>query len=195
MNDAQATFQSTLTPMSFYSDAHPYFEPMHFCSRVSDMYVNIQRAKTNRQFFSVRDYFTTELFAKLNKQLNDLAKTGRRECVENISVLSVKPMGWKKEGGSEVVYLQLTVRIVNYIIAESTGMVVQGSKTDERTNTYEWEMLHLDNPSEKRLNNMMFCPQCSAPWKQKGAKRCEYCGHVVQLTDDIWQIRSIKRLS
>ncbi|MGN0538042.1 MAG: TIM44-like domain-containing protein [Acutalibacteraceae bacterium] len=189
-----STVQNILKPMSEYNEVHPYFEMNSFCKNVSEMYINIQHAKTNRQLYSVHSYFTDELFAKLNQQINDLTRMGRTEYVENITVMSVKPLGWKKVGSDEILTVQLIIRIVNYIVQDGTERIISGSKTEPYIMTYEWDMVCVGHQAENELIRITNCPRCNAPWTL-GQRKCEYCNGTIELPDDVWVIQNIKCVS
>lgn len=188
------TVQNTLQPMSSYNEIHPCFEVTPFCSRISEMYVNIQHAKSTRQLYSVQNYFTHELFTKLNQQIDNLTQMGRTEYVDHITVMSVKPLGWKNISNEEIVTVQLITRIINYITQDGTEKVISGNKTDLYIMTYEWDMVCVGHQAENELIRITSCPRCGAPWTL-GQRKCEYCGSAIELPDDIWEIQDIRCVS
>lgn len=187
------------SPMSAYKELDPNFDMGAFCNQASNLYVQMQNAWTKKDFTPMRPYFTDMLYSQLERQLSELIDAGQTNYVEQISVLSVEALGWRQDGGNDIITLRLKTRIIDYTTNDRTGKLVSGSKTIERFMTYEWDMSRPSGKTTKAADEGVSsanCPHCGAPISINASAKCVYCGSVIS-TDEghTWAISAMRGIS
>lgn len=125
-------FTTGLRPMSEYASLDPAFDQQAFAEKLSNLYVKMQNAWTDKDIEPLRPYFTDAIFAQMERQLNAYKVKGYTNYVERIAVLSVKTRGVKQSGGEDHIYVELQTRIVDYTLEDAIGNLVSGNKAREK---------------------------------------------------------------
>ncbi|MBR6917147.1 MAG: TIM44-like domain-containing protein, partial [Clostridia bacterium] len=194
----EATPASSLCSIEELSSIDPDFSAESMKEWISNAYVRMQNAWQAKDLSSVESLFSGAYFAQMETQLdNNYIKAGRTNIIENIAVLGVELVGWRKEADVTVLIAQVSTRISDYTVDDETGDVIKGDPSKEKFMKYEWSLSRSaasktecgDGVSAKN------CPNCGAPLNINKSSVCEYCGSVVKSSRHDWVINSIKGLA
>ena len=191
------TPQDMLRPMSEYPLLDPNFDGADLAEKISNLYVQMQNAWTDKDIAPVRPYFTDALYQQMERQVSMLAKTGRTNYVERIAVLGVTLRGFMQKNGEDHIIVELRTRIVDYTMDDNTGKLISGSQTAEKFMTYEWEISRASGIVTTKGDNMQHvsCPNCGAPLDINATAKCPYCDSIVTLEEHNWAICAIRGIS
>lgn len=194
---AQHTPQSKLTAMSDYTSIDPAFNADALRERLSNLYVQMQNAWTEKDISSLRPYFTDSLYNQYARQVEMLKSSGRTNYVERIAVLGTDLRGYFQQDKYDHIIVEMRTRIVDYTVDDATGKLLSGSKTSEKFMTYEWDISRKTGvttmaPDAIRTVN---CPNCGAPLSINTTTVCPYCDSVVTVDQEDWAIVEIKGIS
>lgn len=194
---AQATAQSALKPMAEYQAVDPNFSESELTEKISNLYVQMQNACTDRDITSLRPYFTDTLFAQFDRQIDALKAQKRINYIERISVLGVTLRGWQSDENDDRIVATVRTRITDYTVDEETNEVVSGSRDQEKFMTYEYILTRTRGRTTQKGEEMtaVNCPNCGAPLEIAHSAKCPYCDTLIELEDHDWVVSSIKGLA
>ena len=193
---ATPTAASALRPISEYRAIDPAFDVAAMQEELSNLYVRMQNAWTDRDIEPLRPYFTDAFFTQMERQLNQMKKQGVTNYVERIAVLAVDMKGFKQQNGEDHIIAVLHTRIVDYTLNDKTGKLVSGDRKKEKFMTYEWDLSRTTGKVslERSGTEKIICPSCGAPLDINVSARCPYCDSVVNRSDHDWALCAIKGL-
>ncbi len=178
-----------------YMELDPYFNSEALCERAANLYVQMQNSWTAKDIEALRPYFTDAFFTQMERSLQELIRRGETNVVERIAVLKVRPRGFRRSAGEDIITLRLKTRITDYTVNDSTQQVVSGSREKEKLMTYEWD---LQRPAGKKTaadsgeTKRITCPACGAALDENVGVCCPYCGSVIQQKEQDWIIGAIR---
>ncbi|MFH1596019.1 MAG: Tim44 domain-containing protein [Pseudomonadota bacterium] len=108
----------------------PYFEEATFQDLGMDVFFKIQGAWANRDLSSVRSLLTDEMFRILQADADRLKAEKKINRLENIAVRSVDITEAWQESGADFITARVYANLLDYNVDETTGQVVEGSKTE-----------------------------------------------------------------
>jgi predicted lipid-binding transport protein (Tim44 family) len=108
----------------------PAFDQASFQDMVMDTFFKIQGAWTNRDMSSVKSLLTEEMFRIFQQEADQLKAQKMINRLENIAVRSVDITEAWQESGSDFISARVYANLLDYNVDETTGQVVEGSKTD-----------------------------------------------------------------
>lgn len=195
---ATPTDQSTLRPVQDYLQIDPDFSAAEFQEKLSNLYVQFQNAWQAKDLEPLRPYIADAFYAQCDRQLeNNYRKPRLTNRIERISVLGVELMGWKQQGGKDVMVAQLRTRIVDYVVSDESGKVVRGSNTAEKFMHYEWVLERTTGVTTAASTGttVNYCPNCGAPIDLNHSAKCPYCDSILTTDTFDWAVTNIKGLS
>ncbi|WP_295073193.1 zinc-ribbon domain-containing transport protein [Ruminococcus sp.] len=180
-----------------YLDIDPDFSISDFIEKVSNLYVRFQNEWQNKNIEPLRPYMTSAMFAQMDRQLDKYRQNNQTNHVERIAVLNTELLGWRQEGGLDVIVIQLDTRIVDYVTDDNTGAIVRGDNTHEKFMTYEWTLVRTTGvtTSKSTGTTSQTCPYCGAHIDINQNTVCEYCGSVLTTDTFDWAVSNIKGIS
>ena len=95
-----------------------------------DYFFKIQGAWTGRDVTSVRNLLTTEMYRTIQGDVEKLRSEKKVNRLENIAVRSVEITEAWQEQGQDYITVHFYANLLDYVIDETSGQVVSGSKTD-----------------------------------------------------------------
>ena len=107
-----------------------YFDPAAFQDLGMDAFFKVQGAWANRDMSSVRHLLTDEMYQTLQKDADRLKADKKINRLENIAVRSVDITEAWQEEGSDFITVRVYANLLDYNVDETTGRVVDGSKTE-----------------------------------------------------------------
>ncbi len=187
---------STLTPMSEYKTVDPNFNEEKIKEKIADWYVNMQQAWTRKNMAPVQPYFTDTLYAQFESQMKEYIARKQTNYVENIAVLNVELRGYRQDAEKDSIFALVSTRITDYVVDDTTGKVIRGSKGNELFMVYEYTLIRTagkKTPAEGTTGaTEIACPYCGAPININQSAKCEYCGNIIKQKDYDWVISAIK---
>lgn len=109
--------------------------------------------------------------------LESHAAQGISEHYERVAVHQTEVARYARRQGTCVVTLQSAVGHVRY--RERGGQLISGSRDRLEQTKYNLELVYVQDLSrtpDGASGSGLTCPNCGAPVKTLGGKRCEYCG-------------------
>ena len=108
----------------------PYFDEAKFQEWGTDTFFKIQGAWANRDMATVRTLLTDEMYRIFQGDAEALKAQKKINRLENIAVRSVDITEAWQESGSDFITVRVFANLLDYNVDETTGQVVEGSKTD-----------------------------------------------------------------
>jgi predicted lipid-binding transport protein (Tim44 family) len=106
------------------------FDEAKFQEWCTDTFFKIQGAWANRDMATVRNLLTDEMHRILQGDAEALKAQKKINRLENIAVRSVDITEAWQESGSDFITVRVYANLLDYNVDETTGQVVEGSKTD-----------------------------------------------------------------
>jgi predicted lipid-binding transport protein (Tim44 family) len=106
------------------------FDAKKFQDLCMDLFFKIQGAWANRDLSVMKKLVTDEMFTIMESDISRLKQDQRINKLENIAVRSVDIVEAWQESGRDFISVRFYANLLDYTIAESTGEVVSGSKTE-----------------------------------------------------------------
>ncbi|MCX5889012.1 MAG: Tim44 domain-containing protein [Deltaproteobacteria bacterium] len=108
----------------------PAFDEAKFQDLGMDTFFKIQGAWANRDLAPVRALLTAEMYGILQGQVDQLKAEKKINRLENIAVRSVDVTEAWQESGTDYITVRMYANLLDYNVDETTGQVVEGSKTE-----------------------------------------------------------------
>lgn len=129
---------------------------------------------------SVLSEGTSELRRTLADRIEKNSVNRQHEHYKDVKIHRMEIARYDKRAGRCTVRFQAAVQSYHYITAEDDeSKIKKGSKDRFEQSKYEVDMIYIqdrdvvENADEKGAS--LTCPQCGAPIKMLGAKKCAYC--------------------
>ena len=106
------------------------FDEQTFRDQSMDAFFKIQGAWANRDMSPIRNMMTAEMYGIIQGDADDLKRKKQINRLDNIAVRKVEISEAWQEAGSDFITIRFTANLLDYTIAETTGEVISGSKTD-----------------------------------------------------------------
>lgn len=180
--------------LSFINEYDPAFSVAQLQTRMSRVYIEMQRSWTNKNFEPMRAYLTSQLFSEMNGQLEQLKMDRLTNYVERTAVLNVIPIDFRVDEINEIITFILVARNIDYTLRDDTGEVIVGSKTQEVFMTYKIEVVRTKGAKtvvQQDNIDAQSCPNCGAPIDLNSSGKCEYCGAILEAKTYDWVISNI----
>jgi len=108
----------------------PYFDEGLFKETAMDTFFKVQGAWMNRELTTVKDLLTDEMKGVVQRDIDALLRDKKVNRLENIAVRKVEIVETWQETGQDFLTVLFTANLLDYTADDSTGEVVEGSKTD-----------------------------------------------------------------
>lgn len=172
----------------------PMFSADKFTAWAREVFLKLQQAWTDRDWKSIRPFESEELFAQHNQQLDEYIRNNKINVVEKIGIKSCKLSSFTQDGDKEVVTVQLSAVMRDYVIDATTRKVLESDPNKDWWMNYEMVFNRkagvktTEGLSNKSTTN---CPNCGAPTQITSAGQCEYCGSVITTGEHDWVLTDI----
>ena len=185
-----------LNSIDSYKKEDPDFDEAVLKEQIAGIYAKMRDCRTEKSLAPLKQYFTEELYAKLDQELEDsFRKTNITSHTLGLSVLGVTLRGWRVSGDNDEISATIRARFIEYDTDDITRKVVSGSMTTEKFIFCEWIMSRKRSGAEAGEARTICCPYCNASLDISKGNKCEYCGSVVNIEPADWVISEIKALS
>jgi len=171
------------------------FELDDFEKYVGNIFVALQKAWTSRNLKPVRLYQTMEMYEQSKIQIEEYTKQNKINVTKNIVVNYVQLRNYKIDGDYEIVDLELSVKMNDYIIDSNTKKIIEGNEEQYYRMRYNMRFIrklgNVTNLGENE-NKIFICPNCGAEVTTTSAGICDACGTMVITNDHGWQLSAIE---
>jgi predicted lipid-binding transport protein (Tim44 family) len=116
--------------LSFIRQMDPSFDERRFNDNVMDIFFKIQGAWMNRNLSGVSQLLTDEMRGTMQGDIDNLTRAKRVNRLENIAVRTVEISEAWQESGQDFITALIYANLLDYTTDDTTGAVVEGSKTD-----------------------------------------------------------------
>ncbi|HAR95065.1 MAG TPA: Tim44 domain-containing protein, partial [Deltaproteobacteria bacterium] len=116
-------------PQGSVRQSDPSFDDQNFKDMAMDVFFKIQGAWTERNPALVRNLLTDEMYNALEKDAEELRREKKLNKLGNIAVRSVDITEDWQEPGVDFITVKFYANLLDYVVDEATGHVVNGSKT------------------------------------------------------------------
>lgn len=106
------------------------FDETRFPDQVTDFFFRVQGAWANRDLSPMKQNLTEEMYRILQEDAGRLKADGRINRLENIAVRSVDITEAWQESGQDYVTVRVYANLLDYLVDDKTGEVIEGSKTE-----------------------------------------------------------------
>ena len=169
----------------------PRFGWERFTARVTVVFEQLQISWSERQWSRARPFVSDGLFeaqrywieAYLKAKLRNVTAGARIDRMELVRVASDKHY--------DSITVRLFARSLDYTLRDD-GMLVAGSKSEERAYSEYWTLVRGATHEEPR-GDAMHCPACGATLQISMAGKCEYCQAKVTAGDFDWVLSRIEQ--
>ena len=175
----------------------PNFSEAKFLDDAANLYVRMQNCWTAKNLEPVRPHLSTELYAKSDRQLQAYRNNHQTDHVDRISVLDTRIVGCDADSVNDIITVQLTARIVDYVTDDNTGAIIRGSNSKELFMTYQWTFIRSLGKTTNAEGGVdsEHCPNCGAPLDLNQSAVCQYCGATITSGDYDWVVSNIRGIS
>ncbi len=106
------------------------FDEQRFTDSVMDLFFKIQGAWMNRDLAPVANLLTPQMHQIFQTDIDNLLREHKINRLENIAVRSVEIAEAWQEAGQDYITTLIYANLLDYTTNDSTGQVIEGSKTD-----------------------------------------------------------------
>ena len=173
------------------------FNKEDFLSWAKDLFVKLQEAWTARDWSTIRPFETNELFEQHKKQLQGYIDSKQINIMERICVKSASLSDFRQTGEMDVLVVNLSSKMIDYIIDENTNKIIKGDKFTDRHSTYKMVFVRKTGiktgatTGEIKTTN---CPNCGAPTEITSSGKCQYCGSVITTDEHDWALSNLEKI-
>ncbi len=102
-----------------------------------NIFLELQKAWSNGDLSSVRNFLTDRMYNYLEQQLNQLKEKGLRNVVKNPKINDIEIVHVEEEGDKKVVVVKIDATLTDYVV-DKNGNIVEGSETEPIKMTEYW---------------------------------------------------------
>ncbi len=194
---AAPTDAGKLQSLASYAAEDPGFSEADFREKLSNLYVKLQNAWTDKDLSVLRPYLSDGFYASSDRQLDNYRRNRQTNCIERIAVLDVNVRGWMRQGSEDIMVASLRTRITDYVTDDKTGSIIRGSQTQEKFMEYEWTLARKTGvkTQDGNASKVVNCPNCGAPLNINKTAKCPYCDSIITVDSHDWVLTGIKGIS
>lgn len=91
----------------------------------------------SKDISELRPYMTDAFYAQMKRQLDQLRKDGQTNIVRRPAVLGTTLLGWRQDGGKDIIIAQLKTRFINSsrtTLRELSSAAARSARSSSPTN-------------------------------------------------------------
>jgi predicted lipid-binding transport protein (Tim44 family) len=127
------------------------FDPDRFAATARSMFLAVQDAIGRRDLGGIRDSLTTEMLTTLQTQCDELRQARHTNRMARIDVRRAEVSEAWQETGQDFVTVYLAGEMLDWVVDDATGAVVEGSDRDPQPFEEYWTFVRPVGPSRFRL--------------------------------------------
>lgn len=166
----------------------PNFSAEHFKTYASEVYLSVQEAWERKEWSVVRPFESNALFNVHNRQLKEYIDAKKTNYLNMQNIRNITLANFKVDGEREVLKVKLDASLLDYVLDDTSGAVIEGSKTQYQHRSYALEFIRTTgvlSDTTKDINTTN-CPNCGAPTKVTSSGECEYCKSIITTGEFGW---------
>lgn len=101
-------------------------------------FLRFQDAWVARDLLPIRELLDSDIFEQCQRDLDKLKSEGRTNKLEGFEILGMEIVESWQEEGHDFITVAYEARLLDYVISESTGQVLEGSPTTPVCFTEQW---------------------------------------------------------
>jgi predicted lipid-binding transport protein (Tim44 family) len=136
----------------------PAFNEAQFQERCMDLFFKIQGAWANRDMGTVRNLLTDDMYRIFQADADSLKAQKQINRLENIAVRSVDITEAWQESGADFITVRILASLLDYNVDETTGQVLEGSKTEPVKFEEYWTFTRPVGPNPWQLSAIQQAP-------------------------------------
>lgn len=194
---ATPTPRTNLMPVDAIKQWDPAFSESDVKQNLSNLYVQMQNGWTAKDISALQGDFTDEQFAQYDRQLQAYRDKGQTNITERIAVLDVRLVGCAQDATNDILVVNISTRIVSYVVDDRTKAVVSGDPNKEKFMVYEYTLIRPKGSKTvtQSADTTFNCPNCGAAININQSAKCPYCDSIIKKADYDWVISGIKGIS
>lgn len=173
----------------------PEFNWVQFRNKAEDILVMALGAITAGSIGAMTEC-SEALKEQVRGQIAQNERSGIRETYKDIRVHQTEITRYEKKMGRCIITLQSAVEHIHY--KERDGRIFSGREDLMEQTKYNVELMYIQDESRANADHGvgLNCPNCGAPIKTLGVKRCEYCGsEVTPINMQVWSLQHYYEVS
>lgn len=138
----------------------------------------------------------SELKNSLQSRIDSLSAIGNSEHYDAPKIHRTEINNYNKNAGRCSIVFQTSIQYRHYV-TDQNGNCIRGNKNTWEQSRYNIELIYIQDRDivENDIDGVegQNCPNCCAPLKMLGAKKCVFCGTpIVEYNIKVWTFSSIK---
>jgi hypothetical protein len=169
-------------------------EYTHLKNRAEKIFIELQKAWTQKNWNLARPYETDTLFHTHLFWIEDFRRKGQTNFLGSPKVERLEPVSVMKDN----FYMSFTFRIyaqmLDYTI-DKNNKLIRGNRTKPIQFSEYWTFIKGINANQKDPKTQSFhlCPSCGAELKISMGGVCEFCGSKITLGQFDWVLSQIEQ--
>jgi len=127
------------------------FDPDRFAATARSMFLAVQDAISRRDLGGIRDSLAPEMLTALQTQCDELRQARHTNRMARIDVRSAEVSEAWQETGQDFVTVYLAGEMLDWVVDDATGAVVEGSDRDPQPFEEYWTFVRPVGPNRFRL--------------------------------------------
>ena len=161
----------------------PFFNADKFEAWANEVFMNLQRAWSTKDWKIIRPFESEELFREHSQQLQEYIDNGTTNIIGRVGIKQTEIIDYSRDDKCEYITAQLYVTHLDYIKEDATGRVITGDQNKLWDMLYEMKFMRTLGTKTPEAGigemNITNCPNCGAPTEVTSAGECEYCHSVI----------------
>ncbi|MGI6116270.1 TIM44-like domain-containing protein [Luoshenia tenuis] len=172
--------------------ADPGFSKQDFLLQTGQRFLQIQRARQDKDLSTLRALTTEALFKHFSQEIAQDTRRHRTHHIEQTALLTNEITNYKQDATHDILTVRMQVRAIDYITQGTGDTVVAGSRTRQLYTIYEWTLIRskMARTAARASQSPQCCPHCGAPVAGLGQARCAYCDSRLQNSQADWRFAS-----
>jgi predicted lipid-binding transport protein (Tim44 family) len=138
--------------LSHIRSMDPAFDPATVADTARRMFQGVQQAVTMRDVAWIREHLGSEIYAVLDSQCERLRAEHRTNRLEKIDLTGADVTEAWQESGQDFVTVRLVGSMLDYTVDDTSGAIVDGSRTDPAGIDEYWTFTRPVGPNRWKLS-------------------------------------------
>lgn len=173
----------------------PGFNWTEYRQKAANVLKSALLARSERSAARLSELANADLQKQTELAVSDDRSHGVTHVYRDITVHRTEIIGYEKNAGTCAIKLRSAVGHIAFVQADG-GDVLNG-RTDLPVQTrYDTELVYIQDAEKAALAGTAFgvnCPNCGAPVRSLGEKRCAYCGTAIDpVNTRVWSFGAVR---
>ena len=138
--------------LAYIRQMDPAFDPQTFAVQAREAFHSVQQAIVLRDLTPVTDRLTSRMYTELQSQVDRLKAARQTNRVEQIEIRRADVSEAWQEGGADWVTVYLSGSLLDYVLDDASGGVVDGSRTTPQQVEEFWTFTRPVGPNRWKLS-------------------------------------------